>query len=735
MRGLGIICKDRFNLFLLSFLMISFVVLSMGNPCVYAADPTERDNISSIASSGNIIVGVEGMDITSDEEELLKKINEARKAACDNGEPDPRDRSRKLQPGDYVPLKIGKKCKQAAQIRACEASLEMAHVRPNGTMCTEILVKINPSNALRAENLAWDSSGESSVGLWLDERNAYLGLESGQSGHYATIINPDYEFTGMATFNPSNDSNEYDWACTAGQYAKTDEKLEEAYYEAKKNEHVIQKIEVPISAVTGMSILGESSLKGNSVLQKDKDYKLSMYVGVKFSTEVSTNSVTSCRVYNAVAWQSSNDAVISIDETGNIKAESIDEAKITAAIGTGTDKKNVTKDYIVTDGTVTVSSIDDPPMITVGSNIKPELPITVKAKLSNDKTAEIGVVWNGYDESKLLTYFKSREFNITGKADGIDVTQKIHVNAAIMTGTFTDPSVIITDPGVEPSYPKAKVGMSNGYMFTDIDVVWDAASLEYYKKAEGGTFTMKGKTEYEFPTDKEGKHFDVELTLIVKSPTPEPEPEPEPKPLQTEESETPGTGGSGTPGSGETPGNSGKPGSDGTTGSGETRDSGSDSTSNDSQTTPYDSITVGEEQTVGDVKYQVTNVVETSNKDYAGEVTYAQNNKKVSSAEIPAEVLIGGKKYRVTSIEKNAFKGNKKLTKITVGKYVKKIGDNAFCNCSKLKKITFKGTSVKKIGKNAFKGVPKKAVAKVPKKVRTKYKKLLKKAKYKGKLG
>lgn len=734
-RGLGIFYKGRFYLALILFAMTSFAALFMGCLCVYAADP-ERENITGTASPGNIIIGVDGMDITSDEKELLEKINKARKAACDNGEPDPRDSSRKLQSTDYKPLKIGKNCRQAAQIRACEASLKMAHIRPNGIECLSILKTLYTPNTGWAENLAWDSSGESSVGLWLDERNAYLGLETGQSGHYATIINPDYEYTGMATFNPTNDSNEYDWACTAGQYAISDVEIGEENYAPKKNEHVIQKIEVPVSSVISTTIIGDSTLNGTSILQNNKGYDLSMLVGVKFSTEVSTNSVAACRVYDAVAWQSSKTGVISIDTLGHIEAKSIDEAEITASIGTGTDKKNVTKNYIVTDGTVTVSSIIDPSMITVESNIKPELPNTVKANLSNGKTAEVGVVWNNYVENQLLTYFQSREFDITGKADGKDVTQKVHVNAATMTGTFTDPSVITTDPGVEPSYPKANVGMSNGYMFTDIDVIWTDESLEYYKKTEGGTFIMKGHTDYEFPTDDGGKHFDVELKLIVKSPTPEPSPEPEPpQPPQSGES-NPGNSGGGNSRSGETPGSGENSTSETpqTTPSDKTTvgDTGSDG---GSMTTTDESIAVGAEQTIGDVKYQVTSVADSGSKAYAGEVSFTPNGKKVSSVVIPAEVSIGGKKYRVTSIGKNAFKGNKKLTKITIGKYVSRIGDNAFCNCSKLKKITFKGTSVKKIGKNAFKGVPKKAVAKVPKKVRTKYKKLLKKAKYKGKLG
>lgn len=88
----------------------------------------------------------------------------------------------------------------------------------------------------------------------------------------------------------------------------------------------------------------------------------------------------------------------------------------------------------------------------------------------------------------------------------------------------------------------------------------------------------------------------------------------------------------------------------------------------------------------------------------------------------------------VESIGAGAFKNCKKLKSIVIPKSVKTIGKNAFNGCKQLKKITFKGTSVKKIGTNAFKGVPKTSKAKVPKKKLTAYQKLLKKAKFTGKV-
>ena len=100
--------------------------------------------------------------------------------------------------------------------------------------------------------------------------------------------------------------------------------------------------------------------------------------------------------------------------------------------------------------------------------------------------------------------------------------------------------------------------------------------------------------------------------------------------------------------------------------------------------------------------------------------------KTIKKLVIPSYITSGGKKYKVISIGANALKGRKKLAAVTIGKNVTGIGKQAFYGCSKLKKITVKGTLLKKVGKNALKGIHKKAVIKVPKKKKKTYQKLFK---------
>lgn len=122
-------------------------------------------------------------------------------------------------------------------------------------------------------------------------------------------------------------------------------------------------------------------------------------------------------------------------------------------------------------------------------------------------------------------------------------------------------------------------------------------------------------------------------------------------------------------------------------------------------------------------KYTVTDTVK-KNVTYIAPVTI-----KAKTITIPATIKINGEIYKVTKIDKNALKGNKKVTKIVVGSNIQSIGNYAFSGCKKLKTIIIqsKKLTTKTVSKKAFKGIAKKVVVKVPKKKRTAYKKLLKK--------
>ena len=110
------------------------------------------------------------------------------------------------------------------------------------------------------------------------------------------------------------------------------------------------------------------------------------------------------------------------------------------------------------------------------------------------------------------------------------------------------------------------------------------------------------------------------------------------------------------------------------------------------------------------------------------EVSLVGTNKNAKSVTIPAVIKVKGVTYKVTSIGTKAFNGSKKLSKVTVGANIKAISNNAFFKCKSLKTVTIKSVLLTKktASKKAFKGVGKKMVIKVPKKVKKAYAKMFK---------
>ncbi len=149
----------------------------------------------------------------------------------------------------------------------------------------------------------------------------------------------------------------------------------------------------------------------------------------------------------------------------------------------------------------------------------------------------------------------------------------------------------------------------------------------------------------------------------------------------------------------------------------------------------------GTSHKVGSYQYKVTGTSTVS-------VTGIKNNK-ATKVKIPKTVKIGGKDFKVTAIGSKAFKDNKKITSIeigdnvraigvsafegctklskaTLGKGISEISGNAFKSCKKLGTITIQSTKLKKVGRNALKGIKPTAKIKVPAKKLPAYKKLFK---------
>lgn len=141
---------------------------------------------------------------------------------------------------------------------------------------------------------------------------------------------------------------------------------------------------------------------------------------------------------------------------------------------------------------------------------------------------------------------------------------------------------------------------------------------------------------------------------------------------------------------------------------------------NQNQPKPEEALKVGDTVTSGNVKYRVTD----AQKKLAE--AYGVDSKTARTLKVAATVTINGEKVSVTSVKANAFKGMKKLEKVTIGTNVSRIGKNAFSGDGKLKSIQIKSKKLTYVGKRALKNISAKAVIKVPKSKKKAYTSLLK---------
>lgn len=273
------------------------------------------------ARDGCVLVGVKGSYIT-DVQAVLARVNAIRKEACEEGVPDPRNAKRKLTPSDYVPIRWSSDLEYIARIRAAEASLVIAHTRPNGTSC----FTLKSPNGIQSygEVLAWNYTQKFLPGIeqWYEEKADWVNQNSNAvTGHYTQMIDPDNIYAGYATFinpdaqYPTTTSGEY------SSYADMDETS------GPDISNCTQTIEAELGNLTaGMSDFAD--LKEENSVQADFYVQLSDS-GCKLS------------FLDKAEWKSSNPSVASVDGNGQVKGLKKGTADITASKGSLTVTRTV----------------------------------------------------------------------------------------------------------------------------------------------------------------------------------------------------------------------------------------------------------------------------------------------------------------------------------------------------------------------------------------------------------
>ena len=150
------------------------------------------------------MVLVDGKFIYLSKTEILNRINEIRKEACETGVRDPRNESRNLTMSDYVPIKWSSDLEWIAQTRAAEATFHMAHDRPNGGEWSDVSHNgVYPDS----EDIAWNYSADILGGInqWYGEKADWDNKTPNKvTGHYTSIINPMYQYVGIGAFKPAS---------------------------------------------------------------------------------------------------------------------------------------------------------------------------------------------------------------------------------------------------------------------------------------------------------------------------------------------------------------------------------------------------------------------------------------------------------------------------------------------------------------------------------------------------
>lgn len=146
------------------------------------------------ADPGNVIVGLKGEFDTPNKDAILAEINRIRKEAVDQGLAD-----------KYVPIKWSTDLEKTALVRAAEASITVGqHAR----LTNKNIWTVYPDR-VGSENLAWNNSGiNKAIQQWYGEKADFIKKKngaavSGQTGHYKSLIDPQFTHMGIAAFRNS----------------------------------------------------------------------------------------------------------------------------------------------------------------------------------------------------------------------------------------------------------------------------------------------------------------------------------------------------------------------------------------------------------------------------------------------------------------------------------------------------------------------------------------------------
>lgn len=278
------------------------------------------------ASEGCTFVGVEGEYIT-DAQNALKRINEIRYEACEEGvwkmDSYGKPTTEKLTLSDYKPIKWSSALEYIARIRAAEATVVLAHERPNNENFFTSTLTSNGQKSY-SENLAWNGGKSMLSGIeqWYKEKSDWVNKTGKTTGHYTSMINPDYNYVAVATFY--NPDAAYKNATSAEfSYKKgLDETMNEMAGEC------IQTLEVKDSYLSLKLPVNNTSIKAGENTQAQANAVITN------PSAIMHGETCEASLIGDITWTSSNKQVATVDKDGKITGIDYGTATITAKSGT-----------------------------------------------------------------------------------------------------------------------------------------------------------------------------------------------------------------------------------------------------------------------------------------------------------------------------------------------------------------------------------------------------------------
>lgn len=398
---------SKFRIFKL-FLFLMAVVTSLGIRDVsIAAAPIRQSEVTS-PSSGNILVGVDGIYSEPDRQAILNRVNAIRKEAYDAGYVD-----------KYVPIKWSKALEIAARTRAAEAVITLDHTR----LTTKSIYTTIPFYAvIIGENLAWNytkggQSFLSAIEQWYGEKTDYLKKRTGQAhgvtGHYESLINPNFTYMGLGAF----DIDPNKWTGVAQLFATPSAVLDESGETLTGS--VTQVLEATMGDISNLKMHGlpttltspvTLSLTGTLTSSRADQAWIQAYRRWVYPTlEVSIRS--------GIVWTSSQSSVARIDADGVLTPVGLGKTIITAAVGNQQVSREVTIKGI--------SNLETGFTRSIKSGDSVSLPQTVQATWTDGSKTQEPVTWSSADLTNLTT--SSKTVTVTGRVNGTNLTTQARV--------------------------------------------------------------------------------------------------------------------------------------------------------------------------------------------------------------------------------------------------------------------------------------------------------------------